>query len=170
MIIGSMKCKICGKKIEPPEIVIREDPAAHDGRIIGKLLNHLRKRAEFERKSPHGGPHLQAIQQAAATCMNISSNLNGALLTGNFELPEGLENQRQSLLRQVHEMTRTVRTSDLEIPLLIERAFSQWGGDFPGNNAVPYLLAIDRLEDLRDRYEALGKYAPVVQEVEVLKQ
>lgn len=163
MIIGSiLKCKICGKEIAPPEILIGETPDARDGRTINKLLTHLQKRAEMESKSPTGGPHHHAIATAARACMHISGNLNGAILTGNFELPEDLEAQRQSLLRQVHEMTRTVRMSDDDLRAMLA-AYTN------GSDRYPTSLAF--IQDLRDRYEGLGKYAPVVPvQPEVVKQ
>ena len=150
VIIGSLKCKICGKEIEPPPLVIGEYSSEdRDKRVIARVLQHLSKRAEMEKAG--GGPHLEAIQKAAATCMHISSNLNGALLTGNFELPEDLEQQRLSLLRQVHEMTRQVRMSNQE---LIEQC------DHIQDCAGAAERALRIMLDLRDRYESLGRYAP----------
>lgn len=147
MIIGSLKCKICSKEIEPPAVLIGESSEFRDKRIIVRLLTHLQKRAEFERAG--GGPHLDAIQRAAATCMHISSNLNGALLTGNFELPAELEKQRLDLLRQVHEMTRQVRMSDEDLKKCIEDRVKY-------GEITEWIM----LKHLRDRYESLGQYAP----------
>jgi hypothetical protein len=144
-----MKCKICRKEIDPPEVLIGERPEDRDKRIISRLLRHLQKRAEIEKAG--GGPHLEAIQHAAATCMHISGNLNGALLTGNFELPAELEKQRLELLRQVHEMTRQVRLSDEDLKALYN-AYC--------NGAVRYPTSLSLLKDIRDRYESLGLYAP----------
>ncbi len=156
MILGALHCKLCSKEIDPPEILLNESPEDRDKRIIARLLKHLQKRAEMERE--RGGPHLQAIQHAAQTCMHISANLNGALLTGNFELPEDLEIQRQSLLKQVHEMTRTVRVSDDELDSLLTTLITEDEPEFGRSELWEPMSALFR--DFRDRYESLGKYAP----------
>jgi len=165
MIIGSIKCKICGKEILPPEIEMGESSTAREQRTIGKLLSHLQKRAESEQRLGTGGPHLQAIQQAAAKSMHISGNLNGALLTGNFELPADLEAQRVDLLRQVHEMTRTVRMSDGDLANMMT-----WSPATRPLSAEWTTAVFEFIQDLRDRYEGLGKYAPIPAVVEMVKQ
>ena len=162
MIIGSLKCKICRKEIEPPPLVIGESSEDRDKRIIARILQHLSKRAEMEKAG--GGPHLEAIQKAAATCMHIGSNLNGALLTGNFELPEELEQQRLSLLRQVHEMTRQVRMSDEKLEKEFRRATFRHG------TGPLFGMHWEFIRDLRDRYESLGKYAPAQPAPEEVKR
>src|SRR5579871_931871 len=97
-MIQTMKCKLCGTIIQPPEIIIGEASRDRKQRTVRKLMNHTQKRLEAEAKLG-GGPHLEAAQKAAARCNMIAANLNGVFLTEHFDLPEELEADRRALLR-----------------------------------------------------------------------
>ena len=156
MSLIPMKCKLCGKIIEPPEILIGEPEGKRKQRTVRKLMKHMEERVETEAKSGRGGPHLEATQKAAMRCNLIAANLNGVFLTEHFEMPEDLQSDRQALLRDVHEMTRQVRVSDEELMRMLDGCTVTIGTGF----STPSMHAEDVLKDLRDRYESLGKYAP----------
>lgn len=101
---------------------------------------------EWEASQPHQ-PHKQALMDATVA----GENLKGAMLIGKFEISPDMEAERQGVLARVHEITRTVRTTDQDI---LDKVFSMGlrSADCPEFRI---------LADLRDRYEGLGKYAPL---------
>ena len=161
-MIALMKCKLCGKIIEPPQLLIGEPEGKRKQRTVRKLMKHMEERVETEAKSGRGGPHLEATQKAAMRCNLIAANLNGVFLTEHFEMPEDLQTDRQALLRDVHEMTRQVRLTDEDL----HRENSRFW--FRTSSSVEPITPTDILKvlfDLRDRYESLGKYAPAAPNV-----
>ena len=143
MILSLMKCKICSKIISPPDqaLIIGEPPEVRNQRILQSLFSHIQEKTQEEQGRPDQ-PHAAALVAA----ITVGENLKGALLFGNFEIGAEQEAERQDVLRRVHEITRTVRMSDQD---LMEEHQEPAGG-----------WVLEKLRDLRDRYEGLGKYAP----------
>ena len=152
MILSLMKCKICSKIISPPDqaLIIGESAPARNQRILQSLFSHIQTKAQEEQNQP-AQPHIMALIAA----MTAGENLKGALLIGNFEISPEQEAERQDVLRRVHEITRTVRTTDEDLEKILY--------------AHPNGFAMNALKDLRDRYEGLGKYAPAAQPEPVTK-
>jgi len=159
MILTPMKCKICSKVISPPDqaLIIGEPVQVRNQKILQRLYSHITDRMQAEQKQP-SKPHTEALLQATLA----GENLKGALLVGCFEISADMEAERQSVLKRVHGMTRTVRMSDEDLSQLGESADllngSEWGQAFA------------LLQNLRDRYEGLGKYAPAKKQPEEVTQ
>ena len=146
MILNLMKCKICGKIISPPDqaLIIGESAPVRNQKILQSLFYHVQSKMQEEQNRPE-----QLHTAALIHAMTAGENLKGALLIGNFEISPEQEAERQDVLRRVHEITRTVRMSDGELVTLLKAYLP---------DIVPMDLRV--LQDLRDRYEGLGKYAP----------
>ena len=152
-----MKCKLCGKIISPPDEtpLIGEPPQVRNQKIIARLMKHMQSRVEAEAKIG-SGPHLQAMAESSVA----SQNFSGALLIGHFEISPDMEQDRQYVLFRVHEMTRKVRMTNEELMATVRCTCP---GECTGLHVADGVeeRALRMMMDLRDRYEGLGKYAPV---------
>lgn len=151
MILLPLKCKLCNKIISPPDQtkIIGESEQVTNQKIIAKLMSHIGGQAKEEQKT--GGPHAQALIEATLAAQNLHS----ALIIGCFEITPEMEQDRAQVFEKIHQLTRTFKISDEDLATEFRRAtFSHGTGPIYGTHW-------EFIKELRDRYEGLGKYAPV---------
>ena len=166
MSLKQITCKHCGKVINPPTILIGESEAVRQGKTVQKMAKHIQSRADEEMQqsiaSANGkpfkaGPHHAAVIQLQMTIQGISEYA----IARNFNLSEDLEKAVELGRHSIHEYSRSVRMTDEDLDAYLENRDFQYIMDGNAGLApdVPKIL-----RDLRDHYEGLGKYAPVVLE------
>lgn len=149
MITVPLKCKLCNRTISPPTRIIGQSEAEYRGSLTAKLMGHVAGHAKEEGKT--GGPHAQGNAEAAIR----AQNLYAALLMGCFEITPEMEQDRSRVFAMIHQLTRTVKVTDEELQSIARAEISQIEDPDGFSDGM-----VNVLQDLRDRYEGLGKYAP----------
>ena len=164
--MSAIVCKFCNQKIKtPPEAMVVGIPKERRLGIITQALGvHLQTEAAREAKglqsiAPQNGKpnpaivlpkslHFDAIQQV----MLHGNAIQGFMMLNCFELTDELAEIHEINRAVIHAWSRKVKLTDED---LSAKALQL------ANTDKPEVAAMFMLQDLRDRYEEIGKYAPI---------
>ncbi len=138
MSIQPITCKLCGKQIPEGLPIVGEPPENARRRKVQNMTIHMQDK------------HPVSFQTALTTGMLCGQTIPAIMLAADFDLPDEMEQQRQSERARIAKLVRRVTLSDAQLEhLLTDSLATEHIGD-----------ALWLLKDLRDRYEEIGEYAP----------
>lgn len=158
MSITPLRCKLCNTLIPEPEIIIGENPEMRQARAVALIHQHFDQAVMKESSQVNAfqkPKHLAAMEQGIIPAMMTAQTW---LKMGHFDLPDYLQEARDRARRSIAGATRKVTMTDEELAELYEQY---------KNGADKWPSSLSFLQDLRDRYEERGKYAPDAKREEV---